>query len=257
MRFFNIQRIPWGFKKAVRRVLYFGYSNYCNCCGSNIRKFVPGGKDNDVILKHSIAGAGFHSDDACPVCHAGYRQRLLMVYLDSRLQKKRPLSLLHIAPEQPLYYYIFSHKNITYHYGDLFPEKYNYYCRNPEKIDITNISYSESSFDIVIASHILEHIPDDKQAMKEIFRVLKRGGWAVLQVPVSWETSHTIEYKGINTAEERLKLYGQKDHVRIYGSDYTTRLEDAGFSVELFRPEVYNKKWALDEKEILIIGHKK
>ena len=77
-----------------------------------------------------------------------------------------------------------------------------------------------------------------------------------MQVPISWKTSHTIEIENINTKEERLKFYGQKDHVRIYGSDYIEKLKQAGFSVEIFHPDTYIKKWELDEKEKLIIGHK-
>ena len=251
------QKIPWRIKVAIRRVLYFGLSRQCNMCNSHLRKFLPGGKDNEAILKFSIVGAGFHKNDYCPVCHAGYRQRLLMVYLKNHLPKKHEIQLLHLAPEQPVYYYLSSTKNIIYHYGDLFPEKYNYYCKNPIKIDINEISFPDNSFDVILASHILEHIPDDKKAISELFRVLKPGGWAVLQVPISWGTENTIEFENITSEEDRLKLYGQKDHVRIYGSDYTARLEHAGFSVEIFQPETYIKKWELDEKERLIIGHKK
>lgn len=256
--FFSVrQKIPWGIKIAVRKFLFFGLSNYCNCCRSYIRKFFPGGKDTEVVNKYAIVGAGYHVNDICPVCHAGYRQRLLAIYIYKNIPKKQPVKLLHLAPEQALYFKLSSYKNISYRYGDLCPSRYAYYCKNPETVDLTAINFPDNSFDIAIVSHILEHIPDDKKAIGEVYRVLKPQGWAIMQVPISWDMEQTIEHKNKSSEEERLKCYGQKDHVRIYGADYIERLEKAGFTIELFQPDRYNEKWGLDKSEKLIIGHKK
>jgi SAM-dependent methyltransferase len=96
-------------------------------------------------------------------------------------------------------------------------------------MDATDIKFPEGTFDCVLCYHVLEHIPDDKKAMSEILRVLKPGGWGILQVPILAET--TIEDPAINSPEDRERVYGQSDHVRAYGLDYKDRLEDAGFIV--------------------------
>lgn len=99
------------------------------------------------------------------------------------------------------------------------------------KMDITDIQFAEHTFDIIYCSHVLEHVTDDIQAMREFFRVLKNNGWAILIVPIS--SDHTFEDPLIIAPEERLKAFGQKDHVRRYGPDYVDRLHKAGFTVEI------------------------
>jgi SAM-dependent methyltransferase len=97
------------------------------------------------------------------------------------------------------------------------------------KMDITDIHYADGSFDVIYCSHVLEHVPDDMGAMRELYRVLKPGGWAILQVPISADM--TFEDPTVTSPEEREKLFGQDDHVRRYGPDYGDRLAAAGFSV--------------------------
>jgi SAM-dependent methyltransferase len=99
------------------------------------------------------------------------------------------------------------------------------------KMDICDIQYPEGSFDVIYCSHVLEHIINDKQAMREFFRVLKSNGWAILNVPITRET--TFEDSSIVDPEERLKAFGQEDHVRRYGQDYVERLRDSGFTVKI------------------------
>jgi ubiquinone/menaquinone biosynthesis C-methylase UbiE len=106
------------------------------------------------------------------------------------------------------------------------------------KMDITDIQYPDNSFDVVFASHVLEHIPDDVQAMRELCRVLRPDGWAVLQVPM-WGP-RTKEDPTVTDPAERAKLFGQDDHVRMYGHDgeYERRLRRAGFDVTVERVTV-------------------
>jgi predicted SAM-dependent methyltransferase len=139
-----------------------------------------------------------------------------------------PLKMLHFAPEPSLEYIIKKHKNIGYLTADLNQEGVM------EKIDITQIPYPDDSFDVILCNHVLEHIPDDRLAMREIYRVLSPGGWAVLQVPVAKNLDTTYENSGVTSKEEREKFFGHWDHVRIYGKDYTGRLENSGFEVEEF-----------------------
>ena len=101
------------------------------------------------------------------------------------------------------------------------------------KVDITDIPYEEHFFDVILCSHVLEHVQDDRKAMRELYRVLKPGGWALLQVPLQTGREKTYEDPSIVTPEERLKHFGQKDHVRIYGADYKDRLASAGFTVKV------------------------
>lgn len=103
------------------------------------------------------------------------------------------------------------------------------------KMDITDIQYPDDTFDIVYCSHVLEHVPDDRKAMREFFRVLKPSGWAILMVPISAEK--TVEDPSITDPQERLRLFGQNDHVRRYGPDFVDRLKEAGFNVKSIGPE--------------------
>jgi ubiquinone/menaquinone biosynthesis C-methylase UbiE len=106
------------------------------------------------------------------------------------------------------------------------------------KEDIVNLSFEDNSFDIIFCSHVLEHVEDDKRAMRELKRVLKPGGFAILQVPIyekflGKKILETNKLASVRTPEERKKFYGHPEHVRIYGKDYKKRLEEAGFSVKV------------------------
>jgi SAM-dependent methyltransferase len=107
--------------------------------------------------------------------------------------------------------------------ADLFDQKVDLL------MDITKIQFPDNFFDFIYCSHVLEHVPDDRQAMREFKRVLAINGVAFLNVPIT--TERTVEDPSISDPQERLRLFGQDDHVRRYGLDYVSRLEDAGFSV--------------------------
>lgn len=195
--------IPWPIKLFLRRLRHGGNAIFCNCCQSGIKQFIPGGSNNEAINKYQIIGAGYFDNDICPLCHSGYRQRLIIIYLNQNQLLSGAINLLHLAPEQHLYFTFSAKKNITYVYGDLEPERYTYYCANPIKTDLTNLQFQDASFDLVIASHILEHIPDDRKAMAELFRVLKPGGRAIVQVPISWTLEKTFEDPTIVSEQDR------------------------------------------------------
>jgi len=133
--------------------------------------------------------------------------------------------MLHIAPEG-IFAKVFSKvDNIDYLTGDILN------TRAMVKIDITDIKYPDDSFEVVYCSHVLEHVLDDRKAMREFWRVLKPSGWAVLQVPITAVKTH--EDPSITDPAERERVFGQRDHVRSYGPDYKERLVEAGFVVEL------------------------
>lgn len=212
-------------KRAFLRVIWYGRKYKCNVCCSSIRKWKPIGYDFQVIKTYNIVGSGIR-DALCPVCGASDRVRLLLLFLQSRTELfKQPLKLLHIAPEPPLEYIFKKVNTIDYLTADLNPEEVMM------QLDITNAPFADATFDAIICNHVLEHITDDARAMKELFRILKPNGWAVLQVPVSLNLDKTFEDFSITDAKVREQVFGQKDHVRIYGRDYTDRLQKAGFYV--------------------------
>jgi ubiquinone/menaquinone biosynthesis C-methylase UbiE len=103
------------------------------------------------------------------------------------------------------------------------------------KMDITNIEYDNQSFDVIYCGHVLEHVQDDRRAMREFHRVLRRNGWAILLVPITAE--ETFEDPSIVDPKQRLEAFGQEDHVRRYGPDYIDRLCEAGFKVDVAKVE--------------------
>jgi SAM-dependent methyltransferase len=140
--------------------------------------------------------------------------------------------ILHFAPEKAFYDILSEINTVEYVPCDLFPKHYNYNGKvSISKVDITEIPFDDNSFDVALCNHVLEHIPDDKLAMSELYRVMKKGAWAVLQVPIDYGRESTYEDFTITTPEEREKHFGQGDHVRWYGRDYKSRLESVGFNV--------------------------
>ena len=132
-----------------------------------------------------------------------------------------------------MFYNIFSENNgIEYTPCDLYPKQNQYNGKTKiTKADITKIPFEDNSFDFIICSHVLEHIPNDRLAMSELYRVLSKNGNSILQVPVDYNRDKTYEDSNIKSPEERLKEFGHPDHVRYYGKDYKTRLENSGFIV--------------------------
>lgn len=168
------------------------------------------------------------------------RHRLFWLYLKNETTFfKKNHKVLHFAPEQAFYKHFLNLKNINYTTTDL---------NSPiadVKADICNLPFEDNSFDFIICNHVLEHIPDDHKAMKELYRVLSFGGTAIIQVPYDVTRSTSYEDNSITDPKERAKIFGQYDHVRIYGMDYFNKLENVGFQVEAVD---YTKK--LTDKEI-------
>lgn len=133
--------------------------------------------------------------------------------------------MLHVAPEAKLAERLQSAPNLDYLSGDLDP------THAMVQMDLTDIQYPDNTFDAIYCSHVLEHIPDDRRAMRELYRVLKPGGWAIIHAPIQRKT--TIEDPSITTPQGRLRAYGQSDHVRSYGEDYVDRLRESGFDVTI------------------------
>ena len=154
------------------------------------------------------------------------RHRLIWLYLDRELDITRQhYNVLHMAPELCLQRKLKAIPGIRYTSADLESPWAAVHC------DIQQLPFAEQTFDLILCNHVLEHIPDDRLAMRELYRVLTPNGIALLLVPLDPTRATTLEDPAINTDELREKFYHQKDHLRLYGRDYVDRLAEAGFVV--------------------------
>ena len=155
------------------------------------------------------------------------RHRLLWLYLKNETRFfQSDLKVLHFAPEQAFYKRFRKMKNLAYVTTDLNSPLADV------KADICNLPFKDDEFDIIFCNHVLEHIPNDTKAMQELYRVLKVGGMGVFQIPQDLTREKTFEDNTITDKKERAKIFGQYDHVRVYGRDYFETLRSIGFKVE-------------------------
>lgn len=154
------------------------------------------------------------------------RHRLLWLFLKNETPFfTAPLKVLHFAPEQAFYTRFKKLKNIDYTTTDIESPLADV------KADICNLPFNTNSFDVILCNHVLEHIKDDKKAMQELFRVMKPGGWGIFQIPQDVNRKITFEDDNITDPKERAKIFGQYDHVRVYGLDFFDKLRKVGFTV--------------------------
>ena len=179
------------------------------------------------------------------------RHRQMWLYLQSETDFfTKNYKVLHIAPEQEFLRKFKKMKNLDYTSADLFSPIVDV------KADILDLPFADESFDVVICNHVLEHIEDDRKAMSELYRVMKKGGWGILQVPMKNSLEKTYEDFTITDPKERQKHFGQYDHVRWYGMDYFDRLKSVGFDAEAnFYSQKFSeediKRFGLNKNEIL------
>jgi SAM-dependent methyltransferase len=248
--------LPVRLKQQIKLIIHKGNRYICPFCNYSARDLSVIGYDFPVLREKQVIGGGKRYG-GCYKCGSSDRERLIYLYLKEKLDifKSKNKSILHIAPEKHLSRVLLDFKFDEYVCGDLFAEGYNY----PEyvkKIDVLDIPYKDNTFDLIICSHVLEHIPDDLSAMKELYRVLKRGGLAILQVPISANSSETFEDSSVIDPRQREIIFGQYDHVRIYGQDYFRRLEKSGFKVN--RINLYSEfmKYGLNRDEDIFVCEK-
>ena len=210
--------------RASAPVLYRGTRVHCPCCERSFRKFLP---------TRSRANA------RCPVCGSLERHRLLYLYLRDVLALfSNEARVLHFAPERSLERRLRAAPALDYVSADLAAKG------AMVKVDITDIPFADGSFDVIICSHVLEHVEDDRRAIRELYRVTAPGGRTVVLVPIAGERTH--EDPTVVTPEERLRVFGQVDHVRRCGHDYHERLAEAGFDVQV---EDYARRLTAGERE--------
>lgn len=198
-----------------RRAAYAGRRVECPCCRRRYRRFA----DHPRGRREAI----------CPGCGSAERHRLLWRYLEQNAALLAPgRSILHFAPEPGIERALRLREGIDYVTADLDPDA------AAVTADITALPFDDAMFDLVLCSHVLEHVPDDRTALAEIRRVLKPGGEALLMHPIDYRRE-TVEDPSITAPEARLRAFGQEDHVRLYGRDFIGRVLDCGFEVRLER----------------------
>ena len=184
------------------------------------------------------------------------RHRLLWLYLNNETNFFTDYhKVLHFAPEQAFYKRFKNMKNLDYITTDLNSPLADV------KADICNLPFKDNEFDVILCNHVLEHIPDDTKAMQELYRVLKPGGFGVFQIPQDLTRELTFEDNTITDKKERAKIFGQYDHVSIYGKDYFNKLRSVGFNVDevdytASLSEDMIKKYCLAKGEIIPVVFK-
>ena len=205
------QILPKPLVNEVYKLIYQGNAVWCPCCEKSFSKFMP---------------YRTRKNAACPNCRSLERHRLLWLYIKNKTNLLTDqLKVLHIAPESSFLPILQSQPNLDYLSADLVSPL------AMEKIDITQIPYPDCTFDVILCNHVLEHIPDDRKAIQELYRVLKPQGWGIIQSPIDPTLEKTYEDFTITTDQGRKQAFGQEDHLRIYGEDYSTRLKQGGFIV--------------------------
>lgn len=230
------------FTKAVRRRAklhrYLGTDYRCPICNVHLRAFKPIWKSyRRAVVQygwvHPMSAMETFNAEAysCPRCDASDRERLMALYIDEVFGARsgpRRYRMVEFAPAYALHKAIERHPNIAYRTADLVRKDVD------EQVDLTDMrGYADDSVDVFICSHMLEHIPEDRKAMRELHRVLRPDGFGIVLVPLIPGVNETHEDPSYHTIELRWKYFGDGDHVRQYGKqDFLDRLAGAGFAVD-------------------------
>lgn len=224
-RIYTITQSPIGSKivdklMAARATLFAGSRYECPCCGWSLRAFTRGGSSWRSRPK------GY-----CPRCNSKPRHRWLWLHLKQHQPDlfSSKLRLLHISPAHGTAYAFRSLTNLVYISGDL-----NHRPTSQMRMDLTGSPFASDTFDVIICIHVLEHVVCDSYAISELFRVLKPGGWVMVAVPIRMDAK-TFEDPAVTDPAERQRLFGEPDHLRLYGFDLRDSLQTAGFDVQTFQ----------------------
>jgi SAM-dependent methyltransferase len=215
-------------KATIHRVLdvlpKLGLRYRCPFCHLRFRRLEPRGRDLPVYAELGIVGGGLREAE-CPWCRSNDRERLLYLFLRRYTDLfRRPMRVLHVAPEARLRRAV-ERKQAAYETTDLEMPGVDFHS------ELGSIPRPDAAYDAVVCSHVLEHVPDDRAALRELHRVLAPRGWAVLQVPIASRAEHTDEDPSL-PEEERARRFGDPTHVRLYAEgDYVHRLDETGFEV--------------------------
>lgn len=249
-------------RNTVFKLLHPGNKCYCLYCKKSYGKFIHEGVKEKIFKKYTVAGGGYKTNTRCPNCGSVDRARLLALFFELRTKAfKQKTDILHISPNKSIAHYLNQYNTVNQVVGSIDLNEFKEF--NTVYADIQKLDLPENSFDIVICCHVIEHVDNDLEAMKQLYKVTKPGGFAVLQVPLALNLDITLEDKTLKTDKERKRAFGQVDHVRLYGKDYFTKLESVGFKVvpdnpfkNQWLPEQELSKHRLDINEDVIVAYK-
>lgn len=238
-------RLSYPFRR-IAPLWFKGNKVACPVCGKSFSSFL------------SYGSKKAHRENVlCPYDLTLERHRLMWIYLKrhSDFFTRDQLNVLHIAPEQCFYDRFKKQTNLNYLTGDLESPLADLH------FDLHKIPLEDERFDVVFCNHVLEHVNDPVQCLKEMNRVMKPGAWGIMQVPQDFSREHTYEDPSITDPAEREKHFWQKDHVRLFGSDYPDYLRKGGFEVEVFDQQKHitakeKEYYRLSSSEVLYIVHK-
>jgi SAM-dependent methyltransferase len=253
--------IGWG-RRFRRGLNGLGNRHFCCVCGKTFFRFSKfrGGWAAVSPYLVNVKWTGSDFDNFwCPFCRSHDRERHLILFFEKLgfWDRLSGASVLHIAPEKRLAARIEACAPARYVKGDLVPSR-----AEIEPLDVTAIRYPDGTFDWLFCNHVLEHVPNDAQALRELFRVLKPGGTAILQTPFAAGIDQTLDNSAeIDTDEKRIEFYGQEDHVRLYGRDLFERIRAAGFVLDLKKhadvlPDVDAARYGVNPDEPLFLCRK-
>ena len=231
----------------ARSLKYLGNKVYCPCCKGSFSKFIEVGPKKEPMM--------------CPRCRSNDRDRFFWFFLEKNPDFLKPgMKILHVSPEMIYYKRFKKIPQVEYIAGDKFILQFgSTYPLGTIYLDITDMpEYPDNTFDFIFCSHVLEYIKDDIKALKELCRVLKKGGKAIISVPIRFGHYQTIEDPTVTDPLEQALLYGDTGHIRYYGEDYKERVESAGFTTQFipvadFISDDMIKKSVIKPKDIVHI----
>ena len=231
--------------KIIAPIAYKGNNVQCPVCEKSFRKFLSYG--SNIAHRENVL---------CPYDLTLERHRLMWLYLQKTdFFKAEKLDVLHVAPEQCFHKKFKNQNNLNYTTADLESPIADLH------FDLHSIPLEDNLYDVIFCNHVMEHVKDDLQCMKELYRVMKPGGWGIFQVPIDYDNPETYEDNTITSEKDREIHFWQKDHVRLYGLDYPKKLEKAGFKIDVFDPKknlgkINYEKLRLNPKELIFIVNK-
>lgn len=217
---------------------YFGYysfvsafvhtsktgSVYCPCCGKHFEQFKDERFYDDSNRFNPEMFSRSRQDVICDFCRSAPRHRILAEWAEQNISILRDSEILCFAPELSMMLW-FRKNNIRVKTADLFDR------RADVRLDITSLDLPDDSVDIVFCNHVLEHVSDYNAALSELRRIIRREGMLIISFPIDNDSEHVREAES-GHAQERIRLFGQNDHLRVFGRDSRKMLEDAGFKTD-------------------------
>lgn len=249
----------------IKYIRFYGGARQCNICLRPVRKFFRFSEQLQGAAKDSGFQYEFRRMETlnvdncnCPFCLSSDRERLYLLYLNRYIKGySKQFPILDFAPSKAFINAVKRFKNVQYTSADFLRTDYDI------QLDVCQMPNVENdAYEVVICSHVLEHVQYPDQALREIFRVVAPGGLAILMVPIFTEVAQTVENPEYNTDELRCRYFGQSDHVRLFSkSDFIHRIESAGFDLELIDAKAFPSKdiqrYAVAENSLLYICHKR